>query len=127
MLIWETKISPDDTFIKQKSPTNYEGEVEDLDNSSYRSVVSGNLIDTVVSYAWSKLSFSYDYLTSEEIKPLMALLKQNPIYVKATDPSLGEEFKEMKMRCSRKKWKMLETGDYTLSFNLVQKEKVSGQ
>jgi hypothetical protein len=31
------------------------------------------------------------------------------------------------MRCSRKSAEMLETGDYTLSFNLVQKKKVSGQ
>lgn len=127
MLIWQTKTNESGQYATQKSPSSYGGEVEDLDNNSFRSVVNGDLIDSVVSYAWSKLSFNYNYLTLEEIQPLMALLKRNPIYVKAKDPAIGSEYMEMEMRCSKKKWSMLETGDYTLSFNLVQKKKVSGQ
>ena len=127
MLIWETKVSLTDEYVKQKSPSTYGGDVEDLDNNSYRSIVSGDLNDTVVSKAWSKLKFSYKFLTKSEINSLLALLKNNPIYVRAEDPALGTEIVEMQMRCSKKSWEMLETGDYTLSFNLVQKKKVSGQ
>ena len=126
-LIWQTKVNKNDEYVRQKSPSSYKGDVEDLDNSSYRAIESGDLNDTVVSYAWSKLYLKYNYLTQEEIQNFMALLKHNPIYVKAQDPALGTEFIEMEMRCSKKSWEMLETGDYTLSFNLVQKKKVSGQ
>lgn len=127
MLIWEAKIKEEDSYIAQKSPSTYSGEVEDLDKNSYRSVANGNLIDTVISKAWSKLSYSYSFLTGEEIRSLMSLLKNNPIYVRANDPALGTEYIEMQMRCSKKSWEMLQTGDYKLSFNLVQKKKVSGQ
>lgn len=127
MLLWQVKTKTTDEYKTQKSPSSYKGDVEDLDNNSFRSVESGNLIDTVVSYAWSKLSLNYNYLTQEEIQNLMTILKNNPIYIKAKDPALGTEYIEMEMRCSKKSWAMLETGDYTLSFNLVQKKKVSGQ
>ena len=127
MLIWEAKIKEEDSYVAQKSPSTYSGEVEDLDKNSYRSVANGNLIDTVISKAWSKLSYSYSCLTGEEIRALMSLLKNNPIYIRANDPALGTEYIEMQMRCSKKSWEMLQTGDYKLSFNLVQKKKVSGQ
>lgn len=127
MLIWATKTNVEDSYITQKSPSSYGGEVEDLDKNSYRSVANGNLMDTVISKAWSKLSFNYSCLSCDEIGSLMSLLKNNPIYVRAKDPALGTEYVEMQMRCSKKSWELLQTGDYKLSFNLVQKKKVEGQ
>lgn len=127
MLLWYTKTTSSGSYTLQKSPSTYKGDVEDLDNNSYRSIKSGNLIDDVISKAWSKLSFSYNYLKEEEVREMFTLLNHNPIYVKALDPALGTKYIEMEMRCSKKSWEMLETGDYKISFNLVQKKKVSGQ
>jgi len=127
MLLWETKLNSNGTYEIQKSPSSYKIDAEDLDNNSYRSINSGNLIDNVISKAWSKLQFSYNYLKEDEAKKLCALLLNNPFYVRAKNPVLGHEYEELEVRCSKRSLQMLETGDYTLSFNLVQKKKVSGQ
>lgn len=127
MLLWQIKTTANGTYATMKTPSSYKIDWEDLDNNSYRSITSGNLIDTVVSKSWSKLQFNYNCLTEEEIQGLLPVLANNPLYVKAKNPILGSEYAEMQMRCSKKSAEMLETGDYTLSFNLVQKKKVSGQ
>ena len=127
MLLWQTKTTSGGIYTTQKSPSSYKIDWEDLDNNSYRSKNSGNLIDTVISKSWAKIGFNYNCLSEAEIQALLPLLANNPIYVKAKNPVFGNEYVEMEMRCSRKSAEMLETGDYTLSFNLVQKKKVSGQ
>jgi hypothetical protein len=124
MLLWKAKVSG--TYKDMKTPSTYKIDWEDLDNNSYRSKNSGNLIDTVISKSWSKISFQYNCLTENEVNTLLSVLNQNPIYVKAKNPFFSAE-KELEMRCSKKSAEMLETGDYTLSFNLVQKKKVAGQ
>ena len=124
MLLWEAKVNG--TYTDMKTPSSYKIDWEDLDNNSYRSKNSGNLIDTVISKSWSKISFQYNCLTENEVNTLLGVLNQNPIYVKAKNPFFSAE-KELEMRCSKKSAEMLETGDYTLSFNLVQKKKVAGQ
>ncbi|HHX80657.1 MAG TPA: hypothetical protein GX692_06315 [Acholeplasmataceae bacterium] len=124
MLIWKAKI--DGTYTDMKTPSSYKIDYEDLDKDSFRSITSGNLIDNVISKSWSKISFQYNYLTKEEVNALLNVLNQNPIYVKAENPFFSSET-ELEMRCSKKSIEMLETKDYTLSFNLVQKKKVSGQ
>ena len=124
MLLWQAKVNG--TYKDMKTPSSYKIDWEDLDNKSYRSKNSGNLIDTVISKSWSKISFRYNCLTENEVNALLSVLNQNPIYVKAKNPFFSDE-KELEMRCSKKSAEMLETGDYTLSFNLVQKKKVAGQ
>jgi len=124
MLLWKAKI--DGTYTDMKTPSSYKIDYEDLDKDSFRSITSGNLIDNVISKSWSKISFQYNYLTKEEVNALLNVLNQNPIYVKAENPFFSSET-ELEMRCSKKSIEMLETKDYTLSFNLVQKKKVSGQ
>ncbi len=124
MLLWKAKV--DGTYTDMKTPSSYKIDYEDLDKDSFRSITSGNLIDNVISKSWSKISFQYNYLTKEEVNALLNVLNQNPIYVKAENPFFSSET-ELEMRCSKKSIEMLETKDYTLSFNLVQKKKVSGQ
>lgn len=126
MLLWKAKVGG--TYTDMLTPSSYKIDWEDLDKDSYRSINTGNLIDTVISKSWSKISFQYNCLTESEVNTLLSVLNQNPIYVKAKNPFFSAETElEMEMRCSRKSAEMLETGDYTLSFNLVQKKKVSGQ
>lgn len=127
MLLWQAKTTSGGMYQNMPTPSSYKIDWEDLDNNSYRSITSGNLIDTVVSKSWTKLQFTYNCLTEEEMKTLLPILSNNPLYVKAKNPVFGTEYVEMEMRCSKKSAEMLETRDYKLSFNLVQKKKVSGQ
>jgi hypothetical protein len=124
MAFWQAKVNG--AYTDMPTPSSFKIDWEDLDKNSYRSITSGNLIDTVISKSWSKISFQYNCLTENEVNTLLSVLSQNPIYVKAKNPFFSSET-ELEMRCSKKSAEMLETGDYTLSFNLVQKKKVSGQ
>lgn len=125
MLVWYTKKGG--SYVKRLTPSSYKIDWEDLDANSYRSKATGNMIDTVISKKWSKLSFTYKCLTSEQVNELMSVINENPIYVKAMNPFFSNGYIEAQFRCSKASSEMLETGDYTLSFNLVQKKKVSGQ
>lgn len=127
MLLWYTKTSSTSQYIQRKTPSNYKIDWEDLDNKSYRSIATGNLIDTVISKKWSKLQFSYKHLTEEEVNELLAIINNNPIYVKAINPLFSSGYIEAEFRCSKASCEMLEDHCYTLSFNLVQKKKVAGQ
>ncbi len=127
MILWQLKPGKTGTYETMPTPSSYKIDWEDLDNDSYREINEGNLIDEVISKSWSKLYFSYNYLTEEQIETLLPKLKNNPLYVRAKNPVFGTEYVELEMRCSKKSAEMLETGDYLLSFNLVQKKKVDGQ
>lgn len=127
MNIWYTKNSLTSEYVKRKSPSSYGGDCEDLDSNSYRSVATGNLIDSVISTRWSKLKFSYRCLTEEEFFEIAEQIKVNPIYAKCLHPIYSTGYIEAEFRVSKFNWEILETGDYNLSFNLVQKKKVSGQ
>lgn len=127
MLLWYTKNSPSDPYIQRKTCSNYRIDWEDLDNKSYRSIATGNLIDTVISKKWSKLQFDYKHLSEEEVNEIMAIINVNPIYVKAVNPFFPSGYIEAEFRCSKASCEILEDHYYTLSFNLVQKKKVNGQ
>lgn len=128
MTLWEAKTTSGGTYDAMKTPSSYVIEMEDLDKDSYRSINTGNLIDTVVSKSWTKAGFKYNRLTAAETNTLLATLNANPIYVKITHPFYSSTTtKEMQMRCSKKAVQMLEDHSYTLEFNLVQKTKVTGQ
>ncbi len=127
MLLWQAKKSKSGEYITMPTPTSYDIDWEDLDNKSYRSINTGNLIDFVVSKSWSKLQFSYNSLSFENLTKILDMISSNPIYIKAKNPIFGTEYAEMKFRCSKKKASLQQNGNYSLSFNLVQKEKVDGQ
>lgn len=123
-IIWSAK--KNNVYQNMLPPSTYEIEYEDMDKGSYRSQVSGNLIDTVVSIKWSKLLFNYVNLTAEQVYNLFNIIDQNPIFIKAKNPRYNTE-QEMQMRCSRVKVVMNEKRNYDMSFNLVQKTKVAGK
>lgn len=127
MLLWQTKPSSTGTYTTMKTPSSYKIDWEDLDSNSYRSIVTGNLIDSVISKKWSKLQMSFKNLTEAEVRTLMTKINQNPIYVKAINPIFPNGFIEGEFRCSKANATMNEIHNYDMSFNLVQKKKVSGQ
>lgn len=127
MAFWQAKVSG--TYTDMKTPSSYKIDWEDLDKDSYRSINTGNLIDTVVSKSWTKAYFEYNLLTMAELNTLLAVLDDNPIEVKIPNSNFASSgTTAMSMRCSRKSAEMLEgQKGYKLSFNLVQKTKISGQ
>lgn len=127
MLLWQIKTTKNGSYETMPTPSTYGIDYEDLDNESYREINEGNLIDEVISKSWSKLKFSYKFLSEEQIERFLPKLAFNPLYIRAKNPIFGTEYVELEVRCSKKSIEMLETGDYTLSFNLVQKKKVAGQ
>lgn len=127
MLLWYTKPSADGEYTQQLTPSKYKIGWEDLDNNSYRSIATGNLIDTVISKKWSKLELSYNHLTGAQVNALLSVINSNPIYVKAINPFFSNGYIEAEFRCSKASCEMLENHNYSMSFNLVQKKKVSGQ
>lgn len=127
MLLWYTKPSSTGTYVQRLTPSTYKIDWEDLDNKSYRSISTGNLIDTVISKKWSKIQFSYKHLTESEVNSLISIINDNPIYVKAINPLFSGGYIEAEFRCSKCSSEMLEDHCYSFSFNLVQKKKVTGQ
>lgn len=127
MLLWYTKNSETSDYIQRLTPSSYKIDWEDLDANSYRSIATGDLIDSVISKKWSKLYFTYNCLSENDVNNLLSIINQNPIYVKAMNPLFASGYIEAQFRCSKVSCELLQTGDYTLSFNLVQKKKVSGQ
>ena len=127
MLLWYTKDSPEGIYVQRLTPSKYKIDWEDLDNKSYRSIATGNLIDTVISKKWSKLQYEYNHLSTDEVNSLINIVNANPIYVKAINPLFPGGYIESEFRCSKASCEMLEDHCYRLSFNLVQKKKVKGQ
>ena len=127
MLLWYTKENPQGVYVQRLTPSKDKIEWEDLDNKSYRSIATGNLIDNVVSKKWSKIQFDYNHLTGDEVNELLKIINDNPILVKAVNPFFAGGYIEAEFRCSKASCEMLEDHNYKLSFNLVQKKKVNGQ
>ena len=129
MLLWYAR-KTSGTFTesdKMLTPSEYGIDWEDLDNKTYRSIATGDMIDTVISKKWSKLQFNYKHLTGEQVNTIMNMINTNPIYVKAINPLFPSGYIEAQFRCSKASCKILENHNYSLSFNLVQKKKVVGQ
>lgn len=127
MLLWKAKATSAGTYTEMKTPSSYKIDWEDLDNKTYRSITTGNMIDTVISKKWSKLQLMYRHLTESELREILTMVNNNPVYVYAINPLFPNGFIEGEFRCSKASCEMLENHNYTFSFNLVQKKKVSGQ
>lgn len=127
MLIWYTKPSASGEYTQMPSPSKYKVDLEDLDANTYRSTSTGNMIDTVISKKWSKIGFTYNCVSESDLNSILTKINANPIYLKAKNAFYASGYIEAQFRCSKVSFEMLETGDYSLSFNLVQKRKVSGQ
>lgn len=128
MALLQYKLTKGGSYQDFPTPSTYKIEYNDLDNNSYRSINSGNLIDSVVSKKWSKIELTYNFKTEEEVESLLPITSANPLYIRGRNPAFGTEYVEMQMRCSKQSIEMLEAQKgWKVSFNLVQKTKVSGQ
>lgn len=117
----------------QKSPSNFNVDIEDIDCDSFRSPVTASLIDRILAQGLVKASFSFDYCTEDEAEKLMAETWKNPMNLDIKCPILGGAILSAKFRCSKRKCEMISTDDGTentkwkVSFSVSQKKKVKGQ
>lgn len=78
------------TFTNLTTPAAISGDAEDIDLDSYRSVVSGNIIRTIVGYKWQKIGISYNYLSEDDAAALMSIFREaNNVYIKVKSPVLS--------------------------------------
>ena len=117
--------------VVQKTPSTYKDNIEDTDNDSYTSKVTGALIDNPIAVGMLKLEMSWDYLTEEEAEKLLQLTYRNPLIATVKCPSVqGGMLENAKFRVSKRTSEMHLTGNdedtskskWKVSFNLMQKE-----
>ena len=115
----------------QKSPSSYKDNIEDLDNDSYTSKVTGALIDNPVAVGMLKCDMTWDYCTEEEAEKLMQLTYRNPLIATIKVPSVkGGILENAKFRVSKRNSEMIDTEEdedpskshWKVSFSLMQKE-----
>lgn len=132
-MLWQAKAKVSDQYTTMKTPSSYKIDWEDLDSNSYRSITTGNLNRKIVSKKWFKGSFTFNYLTETEVEEIVNMINSYPLYVKIKSPLFGSngilECQAYVSKVSANMQQNLETGAVwgSLSFNIVQSKKVSGQ
>lgn len=120
----------------QKTPSTYKDNIEDTDNDSYTSKVTGALIDNPIAVGMLKLEMTWDYLTETEAEHLLQLTYRNPLIITVKCPSVqGGLLENAKFRVSKRTSEMHMTGKdedtskstWKVSFNLMQKELTDAQ
>lgn len=118
------------------SPSTYSADIEDSDDNSYTSKVTGALIDKVVVTGMLKLNMTWDLNNEQDAENLIQLTYKNPLILDVKVPAVqGGYLEGAKFRVSKRKVEMLktETGTGTsqtlwkVSFNLMQKEITEAQ
>ena len=122
--------------VVQKTPSTYKDNIEDTDNDSYTSNISGAVIDNPIAIGMLKLEMSWDYLSEEEAEKILQLTYRNPLIVTVKCPSVqGGMLENAKFRVSKRTSEMHKTGNdedtskskWKVSFNLMQKELTAQQ
>lgn len=118
-----------------KTPSSYKDNIEDLDNDSYTSKVTGALIDNVIAQGMLKLEMSWDYCTEAEAEELLQATYQNPMMITVKCPSVRGGIITAPFRVSKRTSEMHLTGNdedtskskWKVSFSLMQKSLVASQ
>ena len=111
------------------SPTNYKVSFEDLDNDSFRSVTTGNLVRNIIKRRWAKVSMSWNVLSAEQVDTIMSAVNQDSRTFRMRSPAFGSSnFISFGGYVSKMECELLEgMVGYSLSFNIVQSEGASWQ
>lgn len=132
--LWAVKSSASGTYKEMPTPSNYKIDWEDLDADSYRSTNTGNLKRTLVSAKWFKGEFSYNALAENVVEEIMSDINHYPLYVKIKSPLFGSNgIIEIQAYVSRASVEMVQNKNNngqiwnSLSFNIIQSRKISGQ
>lgn len=126
-LIWYTS-TDGSNWTLMKSPSSFKISWEDLDNDSYRSVTTGNLIRNVIKRRWAKVSMEWSVLNESQVNTICKAVNRDDVYFKVISPAFGDGFISFKGYVSSMSTELLEgMRGYTLSFNIVQSEVASWQ
>ena len=118
------------------TPATFSADIEDTDNGSYSSAVTGELIDNPIAVGMLKLSMSWEFNTEEEAEELIQVTYINPLILDVKVPVVNGGFLEnATYRVSKRKVEMLKTSASTdtsdtkwkVSFNLMQKALTEAQ
>lgn len=118
------------------TPATFSADIEDTDNGSYSSAVTGELIDNPIAVGMLKLSMSWEFNTEEEAEKLIQVTYINPLILDVKVPVVNGGFLEnATYRVSKRKVEMLKTSASTdtsdtkwkVSFNLMQKALTEAQ
>lgn len=118
------------------TPSTYSGEIDDVDNESYTSPVTAELVDTVIATGMLKLAMSWDFNSEEEAEKLIQKTFKNPWPLDIKIPVVEGGFLEnVNFRVSKRKVEMVETEKETstaktkwkTSFTLMQKKMTEAQ
>ena len=114
--------------VTQKSPSTYKDNIEDTDNDSYTSKVTGALIDNPIAVGMLKLEMTWDLVTEEEAQHLLQLTYRNPLIATFKCPAVqGGILENAKFRVSKRTSEMIQTGNdedtskslWQVSYNLM--------
>lgn len=129
--IWYTS-TDGSNWVAMKSPSTFKIDWEDLDNQSYRSVITGNLVRDLIKRRWAKVGLEWTCIYDNEIKPILEAVNRDDLYVKCISPAFTNgtiTFKAYvsKMSVELHRGTVYKIPAYKLSFNIVQSEVASWQ
>lgn len=125
--IWYTS-TDNSNWTLMKSPSTYKIDWEDLDNQSYRSVVTGNLVRDVIKRRWAKVSLSWNVLSDSDTNTILSSVNKDTVYFKFLSPAFGDGYITFEGYVSKMSAEKLQgmIGN-TVSFNVVQSKGATWQ
>lgn len=88
--LYQISLDNGTTWNTMPTPSEYKRTLSDLDNSSYRSCVTGNLVRNRIAADWVKLEIGYNFLSDADTKDLRSKLKSNATFkVRCYCPEIG--------------------------------------
>ena len=127
-MLWQTSTNGT-SWTDMKTPSTYKVDMEDLDVDSYRSVMTGNLIRTVIARRWFKVGMTWKFATASEVDTILKAVNKDGVYFKFKSPAFGtNNWVTFKGYVSKMNTELLEGQvGWTISFNVIQMERASFQ
>lgn len=111
-------------------PSEYSVSWEDLDDDSFRSRLTGNLVRRRISRSWVKLSMNYYFVTDSQLNFIARRINTNQLfYIRCKAPAFGNmgtdnDWVQFRAYCSNYSADMLPLqSGWSLSFNIIQSHK----
>ena len=114
------------SWVAMPSPSTYKIEWSDLDDQSYRSVATGDMIEDIIKRRWAKLFLSFKALCDFDTNFILSRVNADNVYFKILSPAFGDGYISFKGRVSKMSTELLlgtlckDDPRYNVSFNVVQ-------
>ena len=112
--------------VSMPTPSSLKQDFEDLDDESYRSCITGNLIRERIAKGVAKLELNFNYITDTQVKLLKDYVNNSEeISVEFFTPVVSNSWASCKCYSSKFNVEIKNTGvgfRYNVSFNIVQSQ-----